>query len=100
MTTAGAGALERAKRRIAIGDQYARAHFDDRASEAFRRAARGAPDWHGAAARFPRLKLAGHLASDVYLRADSWRQFVHEQLSGSVAAPLPVMKEPKLLPSP
>lgn len=37
-----------------------------------------APVWHGGQPRFPRGRRLRYLASDVYLRPDSWRQFLFE----------------------
>jgi hypothetical protein len=46
----------------------------------------GKPDWHGARPVFPRAHLLGHLGSDVYLRADSWRHFCDELKPAAPAA--------------
>lgn len=59
----------------------------------------GRPVWHGTAPLLPRLTLLRHAASDVYLRADSWRQFLHEhRLPPTESADLPA-KEVNLVPS-
>lgn len=45
--------------------------------------AAGEPVWHGAAPRRGWLARLRHAADDVYLRADSWRQFMHEHRRAS-----------------